>query len=185
MAEEKISNIRTVRVFGKEKTEVAAYQQRVQAVLATATREALVNAQFYGLTGLTGNMIIITTLYYGGTLVTQGDLSVGNLASFVLYSAYVGIGLSGVSSFYAEVMKGLGASSRLWQLVDRLPAGPARGGLVPSQDLPGNISFSEVSFAYPSRPDQSVLRSLSLDIPANSSVALVGASGCGKSTLAR
>merc|ERR1719427_1419519 len=92
LAEEKISNIRTVRVFAMEKREIAAYQQRVQAFLATAAREALVNAQFYGLTGLTGNMIIITTLYYGGTLVTQGDLSDGNLASFVLYSAYVGIG---------------------------------------------------------------------------------------------
>ena len=45
-------------------------------------------------------------------ILTSDWLTVGNLASFVLYSAYVGIGLSGVSTFYAEIMKGLGASSR-------------------------------------------------------------------------
>jgi len=53
---------------------------------------------------MAGNMIVLTVLYYGGNLVVGDVLSVGNLASFVLYSAYVGIGLSGVSTFYGEMM---------------------------------------------------------------------------------
>ena len=77
----------------------------MSAVLTKAERDALVQAQFYGVTGLAGNMIVLTVLYYGGNLVTTNVLTVGNLASFVLYSAYVGIGLSGVSTFYAEMMK--------------------------------------------------------------------------------
>ncbi len=64
-------------------------------------------------------MIILTVLYYGGSLVTTDVISVGNLTSFILYAAYVGIGFNGVSTFYAELMKALGASSRLWDIIDR------------------------------------------------------------------
>ena len=73
-------------------------------------------------TGLSGNMIILSVLYYGGSLVTSDVLTVGNLASFVLYAAYVGIGLSGVSTFYAEMMKGLGASSRIFEIINSAPS---------------------------------------------------------------
>ena len=67
-------------------------------------------------------MIILSVLYYGGFLVTSDALTVGNLASFVLYAAYVGIGLSGVSTFYAEIMKGLGASSRIFEIINSAPS---------------------------------------------------------------
>ena len=77
-------------------------------VLKMSQKEALVNAKFYGMTGISGNMIILTVLYYGGSLVTTDVISVGNLTSFILYAAYVGIGFNGVSTFYAEIMKALG-----------------------------------------------------------------------------
>ena len=90
MAEEKLSNIRTVRSFAMESREINNYKLTMDNVLLKAYKEAMINAKFYGMTGLSGNMIILTVLYYGGNLVTTDVLSVGNLASFVLYSAYVG-----------------------------------------------------------------------------------------------
>ena len=183
MAEEKLSNIRTVRAFAMEEREIRGYGEKMNNVLDKAYKEALVNAKFYGMTGLSGNMIVLTVLYYGGNLVTTDVLTVGNLASFVLYSAYVGIGLSGVSTFYAEMMKGLGASSRIWDLIDRKPEIPVTGGTVPSEGPRGEVSFNNVSFSYPSRPDVKIMRDLSLTIPPNTVVAVVGESGCGKSTL--
>jgi len=183
LAEEKISNIRTVRVFAMENREIDAYGAKINAVLNKSYKEALINAKFYGMTGLSGNMIILTVLYYGGNLVTTDVLTVGNLASFVLYSAYVGIGLSGVSSFYAEMMKGLGASTRLWELVDKQPTIPVSGGLVPTQIPAGHIQFNNVTFAYPTRLDVPIMKGLNLSIPPNSVVAVVGGSGSGKSTL--
>ena len=95
-----------------------------------------------------------------------------------------GIGLSGVSTFYAEMMKGLGASSRLWDLIDRQSDIPVSGGLIPASIPTGHIKFENVSFSYPTRPDVSIMRNLNLDIPANTVVAVVGGSGSGKSTLA-
>ena len=78
-------------------------------------------------TGLSGNLIVVTVLYYGGLLMTESQLTVGQLSSFLLYAAYVGVALGGLSSFYSEVMKGLGASSRLWVLLDRKPHIPIQG----------------------------------------------------------
>ena len=183
MAEEKLSNIRTVRAFSMEGREIDNYRVTMDNVLQKAYSEAMINAKFYGTTGLSGNMIILAVLYYGGNLVTTDAITVGQLASFVLYSAYVGIGLSGVSTFYAEMMKGLGASSRLWELIDRRSDIPVTGGIIPSKPLVGRIKFEDVTFSYPTRPDVTVMRGLSLDIPANSVVAVVGGSGSGKSTL--
>ena len=182
LAQEKISNIRTVRSFAMETREVRAYQDQMGKVLEKAERDAMTQAKFYGVTGMAGNMIVLTVLYYGGSLVTNDVLTVGNLASFVLYSAYVGIGLSGVSTFYGEMMKGLGASTRLWELTDRTPLIPPMGGIVPVNPK-GQIRFENVSFAYPTRPDQDILKSLNLDIPPKTVVAIVGPSGSGKSTI--
>ena len=99
---------RTVRAFAKENLELQRYALEMSNVLKMSQKEALVNAKFYGMTGISGNMIILTVLYYGGSLVTTDVISVGNLTSFILYAAYVGIGFNGVSTFYAEIMKALG-----------------------------------------------------------------------------
>jgi len=152
-------------------------------VLDKAIKESLIQAKFYGMTGLSGNMIIITVLYYGGNLVTSDAITVGNLASFVLYAAYVGIGLSGVSTFYAETMKGLGASSRLFDIIDKHPKIPISGGLIPASSNLNEITFKNVQFAYPTRPDVSILKGLDLCIPGDTIVAIVGPSGSGKSTI--
>ena len=98
---------------------------------------------------------------------TSDVITVGNLTSFILYAAYVGIGFSGVSTFYAETMKALGASSRIWEITDKVPAIPVEGGLVPDKPLKGEIEFQSVAFGYPSRPDVKVLDGLSLKVPSD------------------
>ena len=155
-------------------------------------------------TGLSGNMIILSVLYYGGFLVTSDALTVGNLASFVLYAAYVGIGLSGVSTFYAEIMKGLGASSRIFEIINSAPSQRQDVEKVgyrhiklfdrfksmidhtfqarlraSNVDLTGDIVFRDVVFSYPSRPDTRILDGLSCTVPAQKALAIVGESGSG------
>lgn len=60
-------------------------------------------------------------------MVATEQLTVGNLTSFLLYAAYVGISIGGLSSFYTEMNKGLGAATRLWEIIDRQPTIPATG----------------------------------------------------------
>merc|ERR1712018_869612 len=82
------------------------------------------------------------------------------------------------------MMKALGASSRLWEIIDRPPLIPLNQGLIPNQPLLGHIQFDQVTFSYPSRPDIAVLKDLSLGVPADHVMAVAGGSGSGKSTLA-
>lgn len=109
--------------------------------------------------------------------MTESHISVGLLTSFLLYAAYVGIAMGGLSSFYSETMKGLGASSRLWELLERQPEIPIHGMcsfniIVSYKSVPaahllrpkdiGNVEFRNVSFSYPTRPDVAVFKVISV-----------------------
>ncbi|CAG9788382.1 unnamed protein product [Diatraea saccharalis] len=181
LAEEKISNIKTVKAFSKEKQECEAYAKRIENILKLAYKESLAVGSFYGMTGLSGNIIIILVLYYGGGMVATEQLSVGNLTSFLLYAAYVGISIGGLSNFYTQLNKGVGAATRLWEIIDREPSIPVTGGLRPKERPKGEIILDNVWYCYGGAP---LIKGLNLHLLPGKSVALVGRSGCGKSTIA-
>ncbi|KAM8952952.1 ATP-binding cassette sub-family B member 10, mitochondrial [Pelodytes ibericus] len=184
LAEERLGNIRTVRAFGKEILEMKKYNSKVDYVLNLADKEAVARAGFFGLTGLSGNLIVLAVLYKGGLLTGAAHMTVGELSSFLMYAFWVGISIGGLSSFYSELMKGFGAGGRLWELLDRKPLMPFNEGLVINPEVfKGSLDFCDVNFMYPSRPDTSVFSGLNLSIPSGSVMAVVGPSGSGKSTL--
>ena len=98
------------------------------------------------------------------------------------YTAYAGSSLFGLSSFYSELMKGVGAASRLFELQDRKPSIPATIG-TKIESARGVISFENVSFSYPTRPAVSIFEDLTFSVPPGTNVAIVGPSGGGKSTI--
>ena len=77
------------------------------------------------------------------------------------------------------MMKALGASSRLWDIVDRSPMISLNQGLIPEKPLTGNIRFDKVDFSYPTRSDIKVLSDFSLNVPNDHVMAVVGGSGSG------
>lgn len=191
LAEEKISNIRTVRAFAHEKKECAAYDAMIEHVLKLSYKESLARGIFFGCTGLSGNLIVLSVFYYGGMMMTESQITVGELSAFLLYAAYVGISIGGMSSFYTELNRGLGASQRLWELMDRSPSIPISAAEQTSpfshlnvlHQVHGNINFRHVHFSYPSRPDAKIFSGLDLSVPAGCVTAVVGPSGSGKSTV--
>uniref|UniRef100_H0VGT3 ATP-binding cassette sub-family B member 10, mitochondrial n=1 Tax=Cavia porcellus TaxID=10141 RepID=H0VGT3_CAVPO len=184
LAEERIGNIRTVRAFGKEMTEVEKYSGRVDHVLQLARKEAFARAGFFGATGLSGNLIVLSVLYKGGLLMGSAHMTVGELSAFLMYAFWVGLSIGGLSSFYSELMKGLGAGGRVWELLERQPQLPFNEGVtLKEQSFQGALEFRNVYFAYPARPEVSIFQDFSLSIPSGSITALVGSSGSGKSTV--
>ncbi|XP_077569624.1 ATP-binding cassette sub-family B member 10, mitochondrial [Stigmatopora nigra] len=184
LAEERISNMRTVRAFGKELSEVNTYTQKTDEVLKLARREAVLRAAFFGVTGLSGNIMILSVLYKGGLLMANQHMTVGELSSFLMYTFWVGISIAGLSTFYSELMKGFGAGTRLWELLDRKPEFPLNEGLIlPPEQLKGRLEFRDVSFAYPTRKDAPIFSDLNLLVPGGTIMAVVGPSGSGKSSL--
>ncbi|XP_018576027.1 ATP-binding cassette sub-family B member 10, mitochondrial [Anoplophora glabripennis] len=184
VAEERISNVRTVKMFAQEPREMDSYSNSIKDVLKLCYREAKARAFFYAMTGFSGHIIIISVLYYGGVMVTSHTLTVGHLSSFLLYAAYIGISVGGLSSFYSDLNKSLGAATRIWEIIDRTPLLPIQEGSVPMSHPEGRIEFKDTKFSYPSRADVEIFNNLNLDIAPGQTVAVVGPSGSGKSTLA-
>ncbi|KAF3394594.1 ATP-dependent permease MDL1 [Penicillium rolfsii] len=182
IAEERLGNVKTSQSFAGEILEVNRYNTQVRKIFDLGKRESLISATFFSSTGLMGNMTILSLLYVGGGMVQSGAISIGELTSFLMYTAYAGSSMFGLSSFYSELMKGVGAASRLFELQDRQPTiHPTKGLKVESAR--GPIRFENVSFSYPTRPAVTIFKDLNFEIPQGTNVAIVGPSGGGKSTI--
>ncbi|KAH8428391.1 ATP-binding cassette permease mdr2 [Aspergillus melleus] len=183
IAEERLGNVKTSQSFAGEILEVNRYNTQVRKIFDLGKKESVISATFFSSTGFMGNMTILALLYVGGGMVGSGAISIGELTSFLMYTAYAGSSMFGLSSFYSELMKGVGAASRLFELQDRDPTiSPTKGTKVVSAR--GPIRFENVSFSYPTRPAVPIFRDLDFEIPQGTNVAIVGPSGGGKSTIA-
>jgi putative ABC transport system ATP-binding protein len=183
VAEERLGNVRTSQAFAGEIQEAARYNRQVKRIFELGKKEAMIAASFYGATGLMGNLTVIAVLYAGGSMVKSGAITIGELSSFLMYTAYAGSSMVGLSSFWGEMMKGVGAASRLFELQDRNPSiSPTVGE--PVKSLRGRIEFNNVSFSYPTRPAVTIFKNLNFKIEQGTNVAIVAPSGAGKSTVA-
>ena len=182
IAEESFSGIRTVRAFAREKQAAQTYGQAVEKAFQIAKKRAFLGASFQGLVSFCGYGAICAVLWYGGILLVEGAMSFGTLTSFILYTFSVAFSIGAMGSLYEDFAKALGASERVFGFLHRqsdLQDGPEK----PTQ-VKGNLTFRDVSFAYPTRQDVMVLNDFNLLLKEGDVVALVGPSGGGKSTVA-
>ncbi|KAJ8076687.1 ATP-binding cassette permease mdl1 [Marasmius tenuissimus] len=183
VATESLSALRTVQAYNAQPQEEAKFHDRVNNVLALARKEAIATGIFFGSTGWSGNVTLLALLGYGGTLVSQGQITVGDLTSLMFYTAYVGSGLQMLTYGLASIMRGVGAGSRVFELLDREPTVPSNQGVPVSPTRRGPIRFENVQFEYPSRKGVEILKGFDLEVGVGESVAIVGQSGSGKSSV--
>ncbi|KAI0067647.1 hypothetical protein BV25DRAFT_1819042 [Artomyces pyxidatus] len=183
VAQESLAAMRTVQVFNAAPYEEAKFANRVDQVLALARREAIASGIFFGSTGWSGNVALLALLGYGGSLVSHGTISVGDLTSLLMYTVYVGSGLQMLTGFFSSIMRGIGAGTRIFELLDRRPAIPPGTGVELTPTRTGPLRFERVAFEYPSRRGVEVLKDFDLDVNVGESVAIVGKSGSGKSSI--
>ncbi len=183
VADETLGNIRTVRSFARETFEVDRYGSRVDVAFQMGRRLALTYGTFQGAMGFAGFGAVALVLWFGGNEVIDGSLTLGDLNSFMLYTIVLGFSLGALSSLYADFNRALGASTRVFELMDRVPVGEAPGGERPAM-VGGRLVLDDVDFAYPTRLDAPVMRHMNLVLEPGKVLALVGPSGSGKSTVA-
>ena len=182
IAEESIGGIRTVRSFAREAHEHERYTAGIESAFQLAKKRAWVGAWFSGLISFAGYGSIVAVLWYGGHLLASGDMDFGELTSFMLYTFTVAFSLGALSGLYEDFAKAIGASDRVFELLERESEQPDGTEVV--KEPKGKLEFQDVVFSYPTRPDAQVLNGVSFLIEPNQVVALVGPSGGGKSTVA-
>lgn len=182
VGEERLNNIGTARAFGSERQEIGLYNRRLRDVFSIAMQEAKAAGLYVGIMQITGNTMIIGLLALGASLVSAGQMSFGELSSFIMYTAYSGSAISGLGNFYSELMKGAGAASRLFEVDDHKPQISTHRGQI-LKNPRGGIKFDHVAFTYPTRPQVQIFRDLNFDIKPGQHVCIVGQSGGGKSTV--
>ncbi len=183
IAEETISGIRTVRAFAREEREVSRYAEAIAHSFQVARKRAIASGAFGGIVSFAAYCAIAIVLWYGGHLVMAHKMSLGELTSFLLYTLIVAVSLGTLGGLWADFMRATGSAERVFDLMDRTSAIPAGSGTSPKK-VQGEISFRDVGFSYPTRPDIPVLQDLTLNMKPGEIVAVVGPSGSGKSTIA-
>ncbi|XP_075348226.1 mitochondrial potassium channel ATP-binding subunit isoform X2 [Mycteria americana] len=185
VADEVLGNIRTVRAFAMEDRQAGLYRAEVDRAGWLNERLGLGIAAFQGLSNLALNGIVLGTIFVGGSLMAGDELSPGDLMSFLVASQTVQRSMANISILLGQVVRGLSAGARVFELLTLEPSVALRGGAsIPGHSLLGRICFHRVSFSYPTRPGYPVLRDFSLTLPPCKTVAIVGPSGGGKSTVA-
>ncbi|MCK2167255.1 ABC transporter transmembrane domain-containing protein [Thalassospira xiamenensis] len=183
-SEESLNALRTVQAYTHEKIESdkfdgfveGAFKTAISRISARALLTAVVIVMVFGAVG--------TILWIGGHDVLDGTISAGDLSAFVFYAIVVAGSVGAISEVIGDLQRAAGAAERLMGLLETKPAiaAPANPVQMPEKHL-GHVSFDDVTFHYPARPDRSALTGFSLQVKPGETVALVGPSGAGKTTV--
>ncbi|KAL9390271.1 hypothetical protein Peur_018876 [Populus x canadensis] len=183
VAQETFSLMRTVRIYGTEKVELGRYKLWLEKLANISLRQSAA----YGFWNLSFNTLYHSTqviaVLVGGTSILAGHITAEQLTKFILYSEWLIYSTWWVGDNLSSLMQSIGASEKVFQLMDLLPSDQFLSKGLKLQRLMGHIEFVNVAFYYPSREMVPVLRHVNISVHPGEVLAIVGLSGSGKSTI--
>jgi ABC transporter fused permease/ATP-binding protein len=184
VVEETLQGITNVKAFSNEGFEINRYSTAIEGFLGIVLKSAKYRSSFVSfiIFGLFGAIVLV--LWVGAKYVQAGELTVGELTSFILYTTFVGAAMGSFAELYSQVQKAVGATERVRELLKETPEPIIQSTVKPVfKRVRGDVSFEQVAFSYPSRKEVQVLKNIAFTASAGERVAFVGKSGAGKSTI--
>ncbi|XP_063048640.1 antigen peptide transporter 2-like, partial [Engraulis encrasicolus] len=156
-AAEAVSGIRTVRGFKTEKSESHRYNNQLMEIHNLKTKRDTVRAVYVIVRRLTELGMKVAMLYYGRLIIQSGEMTTGNLVSFILYQSDLADNIRTLIYIFGDMLNSVSAAGKVIEYLDRKPQVNTEGTLQPDV-LKGHVQFHNLTFTYPSRPDQKVLK---------------------------
>ncbi|MEG1426208.1 MAG: ABC transporter ATP-binding protein [Oscillospiraceae bacterium] len=181
LVEELISGMKTLKAYTQEKNTVQKFSAK-----NTEAVEAYYQAEYYGsMVGPTVNFINNLSLslisVFGALIFLAGQISVGNISSFVLYSRKFSGPINEAANIMSDLQSALAAAERVFQLIDEPPEPEDAENAAVLTNVQGEVEITNVSFGY--IPQKTIIHNLSLKAERGKLVAIVGPTGAGKTTL--
>ena len=181
IAEEALSQVKVVKAFVREGYETKRYTDQMERAFAATMRLTVVRAAFGPLITFFAFGSLAGILWFGGREVLAGRLTGGALIAFIVYGVNIASSIGAFTSLYTQIQEALGASQRIFELIDEVPDVQDKADARGLPRAQGRVKLDSVSFAYAGAG--AVLHDISLTIESGEVMALVGPSGAGKSTL--
>ncbi len=181
---ESVINYKVVSAYNLQANLRQSYTERLELVRPLEWEQSLIQGIGTGLLFFSLFGVYALAFWYGGQLVAAGTSSMTSVTAGIFPVLMALLFIGGAQAAFPDVAKGKVAAERVFEILDRVPLidNSSDEGVEP-EECTGMISYKGIKFYYPQRPDVVVFRSLSLEVPAGTSVALVGSSGSGKSTI--
>lgn len=183
VVDETLHGIASVKAYANEFFEVFRYKKSIDSSVKTSIKRAKWRGFFIGLIMFASGSAIVSIVWYGLHMVQMGEISLGELMSFAIYSAILGFSFGGLADLFSQLQKAIGATEHLMDILDEKTENIELDAPQPIE-VKGNIEFNHVEFSYPSRRDIQVIRDISFKVEQGKQLAFVGPSGAGKSTIA-
>lgn len=179
--EESISGITMVKAFGQEQKMVEKFMENNDAFCRVATKAQIVSGYLMPLMNVINNLTYVLIAIASGVMAINGNLTVGEISSFLLYSRQFSRPFVEIANIYNNFQTAVAGAERILEIMDEACEPEDRNEARSADKVCGAVIFRDVTFGY--RPDKPILHNINLEIPAGTKVAVVGPTGSGKTTL--
>ncbi len=184
IVEETFQSFSIVKSFANEWYESLRYNRAVDEIVKISLSFAKMRGVFFTfiITILFGGIFFI--LWQGALMLERGEMEAGDLFSFIMYTGILGGAIASFGTLYTQIVGAIGATERIQEILDTPSELPMdKSETTTDLKIIGDVKYENVSFAYPTRKDLTILKGINLHINAGQKIALVGQSGGGKSTI--
>ena len=187
VASESVQNMKTIRALMAEKSSLALYESYANQRVLEERRNSLKSAILFGSSMMVAFLPYALGFYVGGLFVNDGSITLQQMMQSLLGLILTSVGAGQALAYLPDIKSAKAATHDVFKLLDTAskvnPFAIESNSFVGKRDIDGTISFANVSFAYPQRPDLIILKNLSFSVKPGLKVALVGPSGSGKSSV--